>query len=514
MLLVHRSSPRFFAGPRALALPCLLAWIGWLQLPVVRSVAMAVDKPNIVYLVIDELGYYEPSYMGNPHIKTPNIDRLAAEGVYFTNALAGSSVCAPTRCCLLTGKHSGHTSVRSNGGGTPLRADEATIASILKPLGYATGGFGKWGNGGRGSTGVPEKHGFDIFLGYYDQVHAHSYYPKYLVRNSEELALGGNRGNSDGETYSHYVIMGEAMKFIRQNKDRPFLAYLPFTPPHGNFDIPDSDPAWSLYKDREWPMDARRYAAMVTMVDRHVGEIMATLKELGLEEKTLILFSGDNGGADYFPSPTQPKGVHGANRNPISGIEFRGKKGSLYEGGLRVPFIARWPGKIAPKRVSHHLCYFPDVLPTIAEVTGATAPADIDGISLVPELLGEKQAGRKQKNHESLYWEILGQTAIRVGKWKAIQLKPDAAWQLYDLEADISETNDQAASQPEVLAKLTAMAAAAHQPVVEGTFASTELHERDRAAKFGGNPPPAKQSPAGKAKAAAAKKQGKKAGKD
>ena len=247
--------------------------------------------PNVVYIMADELGYFEPSYMGNPNIKTPNIDRMAGEGIRFTQGMAGSSVCAPTRCCFLTGKHSGHTSVRSNGGGTPMRADEETVASILKPLGYATGGFGKWGNGGRGSTGVPEKHGFDVFVGYYDQVHAHSYYPPYILRNSEEVPLAGNRGNSDGETYSHYVIMDEAMKFIRENKDQPFFAYLPVTPPHGIFDIPDEDPAWAIYRDKPWDEQAKRYAAMVTMLDRQVGDVLALLKELGLDENTLVLFS-------------------------------------------------------------------------------------------------------------------------------------------------------------------------------------------------------------------------------
>ena len=215
-------------------------------------------------------------------------------------------MCAPTRCCLLTGKHSGHTSVRSNGGGTPLRAGEETIASILKARGYATGGFGKWGCGGRDSTGVPEKHGFDVFFGYYDQVHAHTYYPPYLIRNSEEVKLEGNNGGTAGKTYSHYVIHEEAMKFIRENAKEPFFAYLPYTPPHGNFDIPDSDPAWALYKDKPWPEDARRYAAMVTMVDRQMGEVLALLKELGIEKNTLIFFSGDNGGADYFKSKEYP----------------------------------------------------------------------------------------------------------------------------------------------------------------------------------------------------------------
>jgi len=447
------------------------------------------DKPNVIYCMADELGYYEPGFMGNPHIKTPNLDRMAAEGVIFTNCLAGSAVCAPTRGCLLTGKHSGHTSVRLNGGGTPLRAEEQTFASILKPLGYATGGFGKWGAGGRGSTGVPEAHGFDLFVGYYDQVHAHSYYTPYILRNSEEVPLTGNRGLSDGETYSHYVIVDEAMQFIRENKDKPFLCYLPVTPPHGLFDIPDEDPAWAIYKDQPWPEQARRYAAMVTMVDRQLGELNALLKELSIDEQTLIMFSGDNGGADYFVTDEYPRGVHGANKHPKTGVEFRGKKGNLYEGGLRIPAVARWPGKISPGRVSDHVWYFPDFLPTVAELTGATAPSDIDGISLVPELLGAEVVGRAQPKHEYLYWELTGQTAVRMGKWKAVQplgpKKQSRDWELYDLEQDISETQDLAKEQPAILVQMRQIAAAAHSPVVEGTFSSTELHERDRAAKFG-----------------------------
>jgi arylsulfatase A-like enzyme len=454
--------------------------------------AAAPSRPNIVYIVADELGYFEPGYAGNPHLLTPNLDRLAAEGVRFTQGLAGSAVCAPTRACLLTGKHSGHTSVRLNGGGTPLRAGEATIASMLKPLGYATGGFGKWGVGGRGSTGVPERQGFDVFFGYYDQVHAHTYYPPYLIRNSAEVPLPGNRGNSEGTTYAQYVIFEEAVKFIRTNRDRPFLAYLPFTPPHGNFDIPDNDPSWALFRDRPWTEPARRYAAMVHLLDRQVGQILALLRELGLEQNTLVLFSGDNGGADYFVSPEFPRGVHGANKDPRTGTEFRGKKGQLYEGGLRVPVVARWPGRIAPGRVSNHLWYFPDILPTIAELCGAPLPPDIDGLSLVPELLGAAAAGRPQAQHKYLYWEFVGQIAVREGDWKAIQPKAGAPWELYDLARDVSERQDLAARHPDVLARLQGYAREAHTPVVEGTFASTDLHERDRAAKFGGNPPPAK----------------------
>ena len=438
-------------------------------------------RPNVVCIMADELGYYEIGCNGGTHIQTPNIDRMAAEGVRFTQGLAGSTVCAPTRCCFLTGKHSGHTSVRSNGGGTPLRAEESTLASILKPLGYATGGFGKWGEGGRGSTGVPERHGFDVFVGYYDQVHAHAYYAPYILRNSAELPLAGNTGGAK-VTYSHYTIHSNALAFIRENRDRPFFAYLPYTPPHGNFEIPDSDPAWALYRDQPWPEPARRYAAMVTMLDRHVGEVLALLKELGLDEKTLVLFTGDNGGADYFTSKEFPRGVHSANKNPATGVEFRGHKGNLYEGGLRIPALARWPGKIAPGRVSDHLWYFPDVLPTVAEVTGAQAPADTDGLSLVPELIGAAAAGRPQAQHDYLYWEIDGQVAIRQGNWKAVKVKD--AWELYDLATDVSEAHDRAAAEPAVLERLKQLAASAHTPVREGSFESTEDHERDRRAKF------------------------------
>ncbi len=483
------------------------ATIGRFALPIVCLAALATaasraaadeprpaERPNIVYIVSDEIGYYEPSYMGNPKIRTPRIDRMAREGIVFTRMLAGSSVCAPTRCCLMTGKHSGHTSVRANDGGTPLRAEEETIASMLKKIGYATGGFGKWGCGGRGSTGVPEKHGFDVFFGYYDQVHAHTYYPPYLIRNSEEVPLKNNHGLSNGETYSHYLIVEEALRFIRDNRDRPFFCYMPITPPHGLFDIPDTDPAWQLYKDRPWPEPAKRYAAMVTMVDRNVGQVLDLLRELGLEEKTIVFFSGDNGGADYFRDKDHPRGFFGANVNPRTGVEFRGRKGNLYEGGLRIPFLVRWPGKIRPGRVSDLLCYFPDILPTLAELTGATPPRDIDGISIVPELLGEDAAGRPQPQHEFLYWEYRGQTAIRAGDWKAIRPGPDASWELYNLAEDISEAHDVAKQYPDRLARLVKLAESAHEPVRPGRFFDRTPHERDRRAKFGGKAPPSRRS--------------------
>ena len=464
-----------------------------MALAAVGTAAVAAEKkrkPNIVYIMCDELGYYELSCMGNPNIKTPVIDRLAAGGVRFTQALAGSSVCAPTRCCLMTGKHAGHTSVRVNDGGTPLRAGEETVASVLKRAGYATGGFGKWGCGGRGSTGVPEKHGFDVFVGYYDQVHAHSYYPPYIVRNSKELPLEGNKGGSEGKTYSHYVIFDEAQKFLRTHKDRPFFLYLPFTPPHGIFDIPDSDPAWALYKDKDWPAQAKRYAAMVTMVDRQVGQVLAMLKEFGLADNTIVFFCGDNGGANYFRSKDHPRGFHSANRDPKTGKEFRGGKGNLYEGGLRIPMIVSWPGKITPGRVSDFLWYFPDFLPTAAELAGAETPKDVDGISIVPELLGEKAAARKQVEHAYLYWELGRQAAVRMKHFKAIRPNTNAPWELYDLRTDIGETTSLADKHKDVLAKMTAFAAEAHTPARPGTFHDRAIHERDRAAKYGGKRPP------------------------
>ena len=447
--------------------------------------------PNIVYIMSDELAYYELSHMGNPRIHTPRIDRMAAEGVRFTQALAGAPVCAPLRCTLMTGKHMGHASVRVNDGGTPLRSEEQTIASMLKAIGYATGGFGKWGCGGRGSTGVPEKHGFDTFFGYYDQVHAHSFYPPYLIRNSEEVELKGNPGGRTGQSYSHYIIMDEALEFIRTNKNRCFFCYLPITPPHGMYDIPADDPAWGLYQDDEWvkdpdvPQDTKNYAAMVSMVDRNVGQVIDLLQELDLEDNTIVFFTGDNGGQDRFKSKQYPRGYFGPNVDPKTGVVLRGGKGNLYEGGLRIPFIVRWPGRIKPGRVSDLSFYQPDVLPTLAELTGAQFPIHIDGLSFLPELIGPEAAGHKQQKHEFLYWEYRSQVAVRMQNFKAIQSKKSAPWELYDLDADVSETTDIAEKHPGTLARMKAFAEQSHVPVRPGTFTNRTRHERDRKAKWG-----------------------------
>lgn len=469
---------------------CLSASLVSWQL--VSAVVLATDRPNIVYIMSDELAYYEVGYMGHTELKTPRIDRMASEGLRFTNALAGSPVCAPLRCNLMTGKHSGHASVRRNDGGTPLRADEPTIASMLKSLGYATGGFGKWGVGGRGSTGVPEMHGFDLFFGYYDQVHAHSFYPPYLIRNSEEVMLPGNSGGRSGQTYSHYEIMREGLKFIRDHKNGPFFCYLPITPPHGMYDIPDTDPSWALFKDKDWPAEAKRYAAMVHMVDRNVGEVLDLLQELDLGQNTIVFFTGDNGGQDRFKTKDRPRGFFGPNVNPVTGVEFRGGKGNLYEGGLRIPSIVRWPGKIDAGRVSDLVWYQPDVFPTLAELTGGTAPDDLDGISILPEILGEQRAGRKQAEHPFLYWEFGSQTAVRMGQWKAIQPKQDQPWALYDLSVDVSEEHDVAKMHEALLAKMQELARESHAAERPGQYADPDrtIHQKDRRAKWGGKQPP------------------------
>ncbi|MEZ6127666.1 MAG: sulfatase-like hydrolase/transferase [Planctomycetaceae bacterium] len=450
------------------------------------------SPPNIVYMMSDELAYFELSHMGHPLIRTPRVDAMAKEGIRFTQALAGSPVCAPLRCTLMTGKHAGHASVRANDGGTPLRADEPTIASMLKQRGYATGGFGKWGCGGRDSTGVPEKHGFDVFYGYYDQVHAHSYFPPYLIRNSEEVPLKGNDGGREGQTYSHYAIMDEAETFIRQHKDEPFFCYLPITPPHGMYDIPADNPAWNQYRNDAWisdpeiPQDAKNYAAMVTMVDNNLGRVLDLLQELKLDDNTIVFFTGDNGGQDRFQSKQYLRGFHKPNVNPQTNVEFRGGKGNLYEGGLRIPFVVRWPGTIEAGQVSDFVFYQPDMLATLAELTGATAPPN-DGLSIVPELLGAKAAGRQQQPHEFLYWEFGNQTAVRIEQWKGLQPKSNADWELYDLTQDLSEANNVADQHPAIVERMKTYAEQSHEPVRPGEYLDKQRtrHERDRQAKFG-----------------------------
>jgi arylsulfatase A-like enzyme len=435
----------------------------------------SVASPNIIYIMLDEWGYYEWSGMRHPVLETPNIDTMAAGGVRFTQMLAGSNVCAPTRSVLMTGQHSGHTTVRANGGGLALTSEDITVADMLKKAGYATGGFGKWGLGDAGTTGVPEKHGFDTFFGYYHQVHAHSYYPRYLLRNSTRVPLEGNTGDFyEGELFAHELIYQEGLNFIRDNKDRPFFAYFPWTPPHGRWAMPSDDPAWLKYRDKEWDAsnrwgtkEAQKYAAMVEMVDRQIGEILDLVRELNIDRNTIIVVSGDNGGKDYFKNENHPHGFMAPNLDPVTGKRFRGGKGEFYEGGLRVPYIVYWPDRIKPA-VSDHLGYFPDVMPTLAELAGIQTPASTDGISFLPTLLGEDEVGRRQAQHEYLYWESKGMRAVRMGNWKAVKPGEEAAFELYDLSTDLEELNDVAEQYPGILEQMKIYAMQAHSPPRHG----------------------------------------------
>ena len=439
------------------------------------SLGQAAERPNLVFIMADDLGPFELSCLGSPVHETPHIDSLAAEGIEFTQAYSGCCVCAPARSTLMTGYHTGHTTVRGNSGGIPIRDEDVTVAEVLQKAGYVCGGFGKWGLGDAGTPGVAEKNGFDPFFGYYDQVHAHFYYPRYLWQSGVKVPLAGNaRPEVDagereayqqdkmyvGTEFSHHRIFDEAIKFIRVNKDRPFFCYCPWTPPHGRWPMPPDEPAMEAFADKPWPTEAKVYAGMVKMIDRNVGEIMAVLKEFDLDEKTVVFFCSDNGGLPSFEELFHPCGP------------LRGYKGQLYEGGIRVPLVVRWPGRIRPAAKSDQPCYFPDVMPTLAELAGASehVPEDIDGISLVPTLLGPT-ADRKQQEHEYLYWEQPGRSgaqAIRIGKWKAIWGgfgKPNRPpVELYDLSTDVGETKDLAGDHPDLAARAEKIMTEAHVP--------------------------------------------------
>jgi arylsulfatase A-like enzyme len=409
------------------------------------AAAQPATKPNIVFIIVDDLGYRNLGCFGSKTIQTPHIDKMCAEGIKFTNCYSGDSVCGPARSCLMTGYHLGKTPVRNNSGGVPLFPEDVTVASVLKKAGYAAGGFGKWGLGNQGKQGAAEKHGFDTFFGYYNQVHAHNYYTSHLFRNSERVELEGpahsvisygDKIESKGK-YSHYAIHEETLKFIRESAKggKPFFCYAPWTPPHANLEIPEDDPAWALYKDKPWHGRAKTVAAMMSMVDRHVGEILTLLKELNIDDNTIVFFTSDNGSSRNWEGVLDSSG------------ELKGAKRSMYEGGIRVPMVVRWPGKIKAGSESDLPWYFPDVMPTLAELAGVPTevPKDINGISVVPTLMG---AG-EQKKHEYLYWS----GAIRMGNWKGVGAPGKLA--LYDLAKDVGETTDLAAQHREIVAKLS-----------------------------------------------------------
>lgn len=453
-------------------------WITLLLLSVSFSTALAQDrKPNLVFILADDLGYGDVGCFGQKKIKTPNIDRLAAEGMKFTNFYAGSTVCAPSRAVLMTGRHTGHVWVRGNAGrqnplAQTLRREDKTIAEVFKDAGYATGQFGKWGLGEIGSTGHPNRKGFDYFFGYLNQAHAHNYYPSFLIRNSDRIPLRNVPDQEDKTVgsgwakkkvdYSHDLIAEEALRWLDENRSKPFFLYLSFTIPHANNEaargLGDGQevPDYGIYADEKWPNPEKGKAAMITRMDRDIGRVMMKLKAYGLDDKTLIIFSSDNGphkeggiDPDFFNS-----------RGPLRGI-----KRALYEGGIRVPTIARWPGQIKPGSVSDHVGYFGDVFATVCELTGQPVPSGLDSISVLPILLGKSM---DQREHEYLYWEFYEQgsrQAVRFGRWKAIR-EPmlNGKIQLYDLAKDLGETNDVATAHPDLVKKAAAWMDAAHVP--------------------------------------------------
>ncbi len=427
------------------------------------------SKPNIIYIMADDLGYAEVGCYGQAKIKTPNIDRLAAQGMRFTQHYSGNPVCAPSRCVLMTGKHSGRTLIRGNkqiggkegwelgstaGGQYPLEADTVTVAKILQGAGYATGAFGKWGLGTAGSTGDPQKQGFDHFYGYICQRQAHTFYPNHLWRDGAVEKIPENEGGQE-KVYSHDLIANEALEFIKKYKDGPFFCYVPFTIPHVSLQVPEDSRAAYAGKWDETPFEGSSnytpqarpratYAAMVSRMDRDVGRIMALLDDLGLEQDTIVIFTSDNG-------PT----FNGGSDSPFfeSAKPLNGLKGSVYEGGIRVPYIARWPGKIAAGSTSDHISAFQDFLPTCTDLLALDTPKDINGLTMLPTFLGET---KKQRQHEYLYWELNGQQAIRMGDWKAIRRNLGET-RLYNLKDDIGEQKEVSAQNPELARKLTAL---------------------------------------------------------
>lgn len=452
--------------------PVLLALVVG-AVPAAASAQTVSRPPNIVLILADDLGRGHCGCYGQTKITTPNIDRLAAEGMRFTNFYAGANVCAPSRSVLMTGLHTGHTAVRNNGLKRFLYDEDVTVAEVFKKAGYATGGFGKWGLGLPDTPGVALKQGFDTWCGQYSQTHAHFYYPYFVMRDYEQLLLPENEGKRRGR-YVQDVIHEHALKFIEANKDGPFFAYLPYIMPHVELVAPPE--ARRQYEGR-FPKIARadprpgylgtddayaEFAGMVGYLDKLVGEVLDKIQRLGLAENTIVLFSSDNGPQ---PGAWAPIFVDYFDGNG----PYRGAKTNFYEGGIRVPFLVRWPGKIKSGTTSDFVGYFADVMPTLAELAGAVGhlPQPLDGISCAPTLLGQAE---RQARHEYLYWEAAGtmqnitQQAVRFGNWKAVRNSAGAAFELYDLATDPAEEHNLAASHSEVLLKIESICSQARTP--------------------------------------------------
>lgn len=422
-----------------------------------------VSKPNIIFIMADDMGYADAGCYGQELIKTPNIDLLAKEGMRFTQCYSGSSVCAPARSVLMTGMHTGHTRVRGNfgkggvkglagiEGRVPIKAEDYTIAEMMKEAGYTTGMVGKWGLGEPTTTGEPNNQGFDEFYGFLNQRRAHSYYPDFIWHNREKVELNNKDGK--GSDYTHDLFADYSVDFIVRHKDKPFFLYLPLCIPHARYELPDN----GIYKGKDWGEDAIAYAAMISRMDNSVGRIMQTLKDNGIDDNTYVFFTSDNGPAEI------------ENEWEIfnSNAELKGRKRDPYEGGIRVPMIVRHPGTIEAGSTSDLPWYFADVLPTVAEIAKFNSPAKIDGVSVLPELTGNNQ----ELNDRYMYWEFYeknGWRAVRFGDWKAVQndmhFQEHLPIELYNLKEDVSEANNLADQHPEIVQKAMNLFEEAHIP--------------------------------------------------
>jgi arylsulfatase A-like enzyme len=416
-------------------------------------------KPNIIYVMLDDAGYGDFSAFGSPHVKTPTFDRICSEGMKFTDHYSGSAVCAPTRCVLMTGLHTGHCRRRDNTAkglvkelseknGRPLvflEDEDATVAESLREAGYYTAGVGKWGLGNPGSTGVPENQGFDYWYGYLDQVHAHDHFPDEIWDGGKMLPVPGNQGGKK-DTYIPYEQEAKALQVIREHKDEPFFLYLAVTPPHGAYVIPTNDPAFATYEGIPGGTQVQHYAAMVTRTDQTIGKVMELLKELGIDDDTIVFYTSDNG-----PNPPFAKAIE-------SSGGLRGVKRMLYEGGIRAAMGVRWPGHVPAGKESDFVWDMRDVFPTLCELAGVAPPSHLDGMSVVPTLMGNKQQSRQMH-----YWEIHSpfQQAVRFGDWKGIRFGTEEPLELYDLNADPGEKQNVAQSNPETVRRIEGFLASA-----------------------------------------------------
>jgi arylsulfatase A-like enzyme len=432
--------------------------------------------PNIIFILADDLGYGDLGCYGQKKIRTPNLDQLAAEGMRFTSCYAGTTVCAPSRCALMTGLHTGHCRIRGNEA-SPLAPEDVTVAEILKQAGYNTGLIGKWGLGREGTTGIPTRKGFDEFAGFLSQTHAHQYYPSNIWRNDTLWVLNANTGGRKGQ-YVHDLFTRAALNFVRIQQDHPFFLYLAYTIPHANNELKDQGmevPGDAPYAKEDWPQAEKNKAAMITRLDRDVGRLLAQLKLFRLETNTVLFFASDNG--PHKEGGVKPEFFQSAG-------PWRGLKRDLYEGGLRVPMIVRWPGHVPPGQTNDFPWAFWDFLPTAADLAGAPVPAGLDGQSVLPVLLG-----KPAKPHDCFYWEFHeggSKQAARQGDWKGIRLGPGQPLELYDLKSDPGETNNVAAQNPAVVARLeSCLAAARHESAQWPLQTAQEQREANKKRKPG-----------------------------